>query len=73
MRVATYRGIGIVENYGYYSPVIDRTIEEINFSKVIEWIDKTLGDKSDFPKKITYTIDRYIIGEYVMKARFQNN
>lgn len=68
MRIATYRGIGIIESYGYYSPSIDRTIEDINLHKVVEWIDKKLGYVTLQP-----IVDRYIIGEYVMKEFYSRN
>lgn len=68
MHIAVYKGIDIVENYGQYSPAIDRTIESTSFEKIITWIDKTLGYQP-----IKWVVDRFIIGEYVIASKFQYN
>lgn len=64
MYIATYRGVKIVENYGFYSPAIDRTVETTSFSKVIDWINKKTGFVP--PKQV---VDMYVIGDYVMQSK----
>jgi len=68
MRIATYRGVGIIEDYGYYSPSIDRTIESTSFEKIIRWIDRTCGIEPKIP-----IVDTYIIGEYVINEFYSRN
>lgn len=63
-----YKNILVIEDYGFYSPAIDRTIVERNPDKIMEWIDN-FWEEAHKPHKV----DRFILGEYKIREPFLNN
>lgn len=42
---ATYKGVDIYEDYGFFHPAIDPTIESMHFIDILRWVDDFLMNK----------------------------